>query len=94
MTTAPLGERINRGRGASSIRTPLLIRDYLSGQGVFPEDTPEERAARPTQGDYIARMHRRIKLYIRDTDPADQYPRYLSFLSTASLYVTQNYGKA
>jgi hypothetical protein len=66
MVTAPQEERLNRGRGSSSaIRTPQLIRDYLSGQGTLPEDTPEERAARPAQGDYLARMRRRIKLFIR-----------------------------
>lgn len=80
MVSPPLGERLVRGRGASQIRTPRLIRDYLSGLGVFPEDTPEERADRPTEGDYIARMHRRIKLFIRAANPDYQYPRHSSFV--------------
>ena len=28
------------GRGVSHIRTPLLIRDYFTGQGASSEDPP------------------------------------------------------
>ena len=52
------------------VRSPLLILDYLSGREEFPDDTPEERAARPTEGDYISRMHRRVKAKYRDTGPS------------------------
>ena len=45
----------------------------------FPGDEPGEAEARPTRGDYIARMHSRIKKYIREEKPAYQYPRTASF---------------
>ncbi len=41
------------------VRSPILIRDYLSGEEGFPDDDPSERVARPTEGDCISRMHRR-----------------------------------
>ena len=54
------------------IRSPILIRDYLSGEDGFPDDDPAERAARPTEGDYIARIHRRVKAKFREVAVPDQ----------------------
>jgi hypothetical protein len=59
------------GRGVSPIRTPALIRDYLSGQGAFADDPPEEvaqrlgeterlTAQRLAEGAYVAQIHQRI----------------------------------
>lgn len=42
------------GRGVSRIRNPILMRDYLTGQGAFAEDPPEELAERLTKGAYVA----------------------------------------
>jgi hypothetical protein len=70
-----------RGRGNSAVRTPSLIRDYLKGEVAFPQDEPGDTAARAVEGDFIARMHQRIKLRIRALDPDYQYPRKHSFLS-------------
>ncbi len=63
------------------VRSPLLILEYLSGREEFPDDTPEERAARPTEGDYISRMHRRVKAKYRELAPNYQWPRSHSFKS-------------
>lgn len=63
------------------VHSPVLIRDYLLGQGDFPNDTPEEQAVRPSEGDYISRMHRRIKAKIREVAPSYQWPRAHSFKS-------------
>ena len=52
------------GRGVSRIRTPLLIRDYLAGQGPFAEDPAEELAERLVAGAYVAQIHQRVKQYI------------------------------
>jgi hypothetical protein len=81
MTTAVPTASGPGGRGSARIRTPQLIRDYLAGEGEWPEDTPEEKAARPVQGDYLSRMHRRIKMYIRSRNPTYQYPRHHSFVA-------------
>ena len=72
---------LTRGRGASAVRTPSLIRDYLRGEVAFPLDEPGEALARTLEGDYISRMHQRVKLRIREIDPGYQYPRKHSFLS-------------
>jgi hypothetical protein len=72
---------MSRGRGASAVRTPSLIRDYLLGEVAFPDDQPGDAGARALEGDYIARIHQRIKLRIREIDPGYQYPRKHSFLS-------------
>ncbi len=69
------------GRNRSAVRTPQLVRDYLTGAREFPGDTSEERAARPVTGDYISRMHARIKRHIREIKPAYQWPRGHSFRS-------------
>ena len=68
-----------------TIRTPQLVRSYLLGEATgFPGDTDEERSARKEQGDYIARMHQRVKGYIRETRPRYQYPRRHSFQALVS----------
>jgi hypothetical protein len=72
---------MTRGRGSSAVRTPSLIRDYLRGDVAFPQDEPGDALARTLEGDYISRMHQRVKLRIREIDPGYQYPRKHSFLS-------------
>ena len=67
------------GRSVSRIRTPLLIRDYLMGQGPFADDPPEELAERLNNGAYVAQVHQRIKRYIRESAPKYQWPRRHSF---------------
>lgn len=67
------------GRGVSAVRTPMLIRDYLAGQGVFADDPPEELAQRRAEGAYVAQIHQRIKQYIRESHPKYQWPRRHSF---------------
>jgi hypothetical protein len=63
------------GRGVSPIRTPILIRDYLTGQGAFADDPPEELAQRLVEGAYVAQIHQRIKQYVRQwsKEPHRQY---------------------
>ena len=61
------------------VRSPILILDYRSGREEFPNDTPEERAARPAEGDYISRMQRRVKARYRELAPTYQWPRAHSF---------------
>ena len=67
------------GRGVSTIRTPALIRDYLTGQGVFADDPPEELAQRLVDGAYVGQIHQRVKQYIRETRRQYQWPRRHSF---------------
>ncbi len=57
-----------RGRGNSAVKTALLIRGYLAGE-VFPEDTDGEASSRLSEGDYIARIHRQVKLRIKELNP-------------------------
>lgn len=59
----------------------MLILEYLSGIVEFPDDPPEQRAVRPTEGDYISRMHRRVKARFRELAPDYQWPRAHSFKS-------------
>jgi len=68
-----------RGRGASPIRTPILIRDYFTGEGAFSEDPPEELAERASEGAFVAQIHQRIKRYLREVHPKYQWPRRHSF---------------
>ncbi len=63
------------------VRSPLLILEYLSGIEEFPNDTPGDRAARATEGDYISRMHRRVKAKYRELAPHYQWARAHSFQS-------------
>ena len=62
------------------VRSPILIRDYLSGPEEFPNDSPDERADRPTEGD-ISGMHHRVKAKFREVAPDYQRPRAHSFKS-------------
>jgi hypothetical protein len=71
------------GRGVSPIRTPILIRDYLAGQGAFSDDPPADLAQRLVQGAYVAQIHQRVKQYIKllskELDRQYQWPRRHSF---------------
>lgn len=53
------------GRGASAIKTPHLIREYLTGRG--------------TEGDYVSRIHQAVKLMLRERKPGYHWPRKHSF---------------
>lgn len=79
---------IRRGRAASLVRTPMLVREYLAGSLAFPGDLPGDREARAAGGDYISRMHRRVKARIREISPDYQYPRSASFLSLVNSLIT------
>ena len=70
---------LRRGRGASRIRTPTLVRDYLSGRGPFANASPDVLAERLSQGDYGARIHQHVKQYIKQMDWKYQWPRRHSF---------------
>ena len=47
----------------------MLVREYLAGRGEWPGDTPEEQAVRPQDGDYVARIHQRVKGLLRQENP-------------------------
>ena len=64
----------DRRPSARLVRTPVLILDYLSGREEFPNDTELQRLARPNEGDYISRMHRRVKAKYRELAPNYQWP--------------------
>ena len=73
-----------KGRSFSRVRTPALVRDYLSGE-AFP-GAPEEdgtpgpqEAIDPGRGDFIASIHRHVKRRIKELDPEYHWPRYHSF---------------
>ena len=73
-----------KGRSFSRVRTPALVRDYLSGE-AFP-GAPEEdgtpgpqEAIDPGRGDFIASIHRHVKRRIKELDPEYHWPRYPSF---------------
>ncbi len=61
------------------MRTPLLILAYLGGIEDFPGDEPGEARLRASEGDYMARMHRRIKDRIKQIQIGYQYLRRGSF---------------
>lgn len=67
------------GRAASKVKTPLLVLEYLSGRRDFPGDEEGERDLRTSEGDYVSRIHQRVKLAILELDPSYQYPRSHSF---------------
>gem|GEM_PF-4092708 len=77
-----------KGRAASQVRTPLLVREYLMGSVAFPGDQEGDGATRASDGDFIARMHQRVKLQIREISPEYQYPRKHSFLSFINALIT------
>ena len=84
MTTRPLG------RAVATIRTPLLIREYLSGQPFVAPDGQQTTVV-PAEGDYITHIHQVVKVAIRRIDaqrraarphtPPYQYPRHHSFVT-------------
>ena len=71
------------GRGVSRIRTPALIRDYLTGQGPFAEDPAHELAERLVAGAHVAEIHQRVKQHIKQLSREErfkyQWPRRHSF---------------
>lgn len=75
----------SRGRAGSPIRVPQLVRDYLAGTVMGPEDSQDEAALRPQAGDYIAHIHQRVKARIKELEDdfslSYQYPRSHSFAS-------------
>lgn len=85
-----------KGRNRSTVRTPLWVRDYLGGRSstlapTLADSTPVE----PAVGDYVSRMHQRLKAYIRSVvlEPGHptgtyQYPRRHSFGSLVSNLMT------
>jgi hypothetical protein len=60
-----------------------LIRDYFTGDGPFAEDPPEELAQRRIEGAYVAKVHQRVKQYIKQVSKElrfkYQWPRRHSF---------------
>ncbi len=101
----PAARRQDKGRRTSRVKTPALVRAYLMGEDFSSDyatgrpdrpddpDGPDEQAAtRFAQGDYVSRMHKRIKWRIRQMDAERkkekpygwrpyQYPRHHSFQS-------------
>ena len=71
------------GRGASVVRTPALVRQYLAGQAEWPGDTPGEPERRVSAGDCVARIHQRTKGFVKATAKPKggsyQWPRRHSF---------------
>jgi hypothetical protein len=68
-----------RGRATSKVRTPNLIREYLMGSDAFNDRSGPALPVIPFEGDYISRMHQRVKARIRELAPEMQYPRIASF---------------
>lgn len=77
---------VARGRSASSIRTPLMVRAYLSGE-PFPGEDGDVRID-PAEGDYVARIHQAVKRQIRELDRHYQYPRRHSFQALVRHLIT------
>ena len=69
-----------RGRSFSVVRTPALVRAYLSGE-TFPTEEGGGEAIDPQRGDYIASIHRHLKRRIKELDPRYHSPRYHSFVT-------------
>ena len=71
-----------RGRSFSRIRTPAMVRAYLSGE-PFPGPEGEEggEAIEPGRGDYLASIHRHLKRRIKELNPRYHWPRYHSFVT-------------
>ena len=67
-----------KGRSFSQIRTPILVRSYLSGE-AFPDGHEGQDAIDPAQGDFIASMHRHVKARIRQDDELYHWPHSYSF---------------
>jgi hypothetical protein len=73
----------------AGFRTPMLIWEYLAGRGDWEGDTGEEKRVRPQAGDYVARMHQRIKAHLLSNRPGHQWPRRHSFQALVSNLTTQ-----
>ena len=69
-----------KGRSYSKVRTPALVRDYLSGE-AFPGAEGEEETIQPGRGDYLASIHRHLKRRIKELDPRYHWPRYHSLVT-------------
>ena len=69
-----------KGRSFSRIRTPILVRRYLSGE-PFPDGHDGQDAIDPAQGDFIASIHRHLKARIRQDDEFYHWPRNHSFVA-------------
>ncbi len=65
-----------KGRSFSAIRTPVLIRDYLSGEAFPGAGEGGREAIDPGRGDYLASIHQHVKRRIKELDP-----RYHSFVT-------------
>ena len=83
------------GRGASVVRTPALVRQYLAGQAEWPGDTPGEPERRVSAGDCVARIHQRIKGFVKATAKPKggsyQWPRRHSFSALIHHLITLGY---
>lgn len=73
------------GRATSSVRTPLLVREYLAGNVAYPLDEPGDEVTRAVEGDYLARIHQQVKARIQNIDPLYQWPRAHSFRTLVSM---------
>lgn len=86
------------GRALSPLRNPTLIKEYLGGRppprlnpdssGEWDGDTPEQMQARRSEGDYVARMHQRIKSLLRREAAGYQWPRRHSFQALVNHLIT------
>ena len=73
------------GPAETELRTPQLVRDYLSGQTAFPDDDAATMSRRQARGDYTASIHRAVKQVLKAKGLEEQrrlrYPRKHSFLT-------------
>ena len=67
-----------KGRSFSQIRTPILVRRYLSGE-PFLDGHDGQDAIDPAQRDFIASIHRHVKARIRQDDEYYHWPCPHSF---------------
>ncbi len=70
-----------KGRSYSRVRTPVLIRDYLSGEAFPGAEEGVSEAIQPARGDYLSSIHRRLKRRVKELDPRCPWPRYPSFVT-------------
>lgn len=72
---------VTSGRGNSPIRTPQIVRRYLSGETLASERRRGAvvPAVDPLVGDWIGHMHSQVKTYILSERLNYQYPRRHSF---------------
>jgi hypothetical protein len=77
------------GRSFSKVRTPTLVREYLSGEPFPGAEEGEREAVEPGRGDYLASIHRHLKRRMKElsaeiASEREQpyryhWPRYHSF---------------